>query len=375
MSIQKRTAWTALFLIFVISAAGAAATWWEDRDITRLIDMHALQSMQSIEHYAENSQRRELELKTAILAGNSGFVGYISQAISSGSESGGVIDAASIRDLLEERRNQYGFDVAAILDPAGRSIVVLGDALRARQDFSSTPLLAKVRASFTASIDLFSYNGRLILVSLSPMLRGDAIEALLLTGVEINSRFVVPVAEASRVDLALIGISGSNRSVVASTLGAEDHQAILDAVSAEPAVLAGIVGAGANADFDLSLVGGRTRASIAPLFDSPSSGLLVSIVPVEQRIVSTGAIRTPMMIAGGVVLAVLLVVWWMVQRGIVRPITNLVEMSDRVLRGDIQVFARDVGKGDVSMIAAAFNQALSGLRGYKETLEKREARN
>jgi eukaryotic-like serine/threonine-protein kinase len=374
MSIQKRASWTTLFLIVVISAAGSAATWWEDRDITRLIDTHALQSMQSIERYAEKSQRRELELKTAILAANPGFVGYVSQAISAGSESGGIVDAASIRDLLEERRNQYGFDVAAILDPAGRSIVVLGDALRARQDFSSTPLLARVRASSVAAIDLLNYNGRLILVSLSPMLRGDAIEAMLLTGVEINSRFVAPVAEASRVDLALIGMSNNESSVVASTLGAEDHQAILDAVAAGPAVLPGIDAPQANADFELTLTGGKTRASITSLFDSPSNGLLVSIVPVEQRIVSTGAIRTPMMIAGAVVLAVLLVLWWIVQRRLVRPITNLVEMSDRVLRGDIQVVARDVGSGDVSMIAAAFNQALAGLRGYKEALEKREAK-
>ena len=55
-------------------------------------------------------------------------------------------------------------------------------------------------------------------------------------------------------------------------------------------------------------------------------------------------------------------------------VNNLVEMSDRVLRGDIQVVARDVGTGDISLIAAAFNQALTGLRGYKEVIEQREGK-
>ena len=193
MNIQKRGAGLTLLLILIVGAAAAAATWWEDQSITRLIDAHTLQSMQSIQRFAESSQRRELELKTAILASNPGFVGYISQAISSGAESGGVVDAASIRDLLEERRNDNAFDAAAILDPAGKTVVMLGNSLRTQQDFSATSLWTRFRASTAPTIDLISYNGHLILVSLSPMLRGETLEAVLLTGVEVADSFVVPV--------------------------------------------------------------------------------------------------------------------------------------------------------------------------------------
>lgn len=374
MSMQKRASWTALFLIFVVSSAGAVATWWQARDVMRLIDGHALASVQSIQGFAETSRQRELELKSAILASNPGFVGYVSHAMSTGAESGGVIDAASIRDLLEERRSQFNFDVAAILDPRGRTIVMLGESLRSQQDFSATPLMAAVRASSTPSIGLLGNKGHLVLVSLTPMLRGDTVEALLLTGVEIGDSFVAPLAAAGRVDLALVEISKNEMTVVASTLGSEDHQAIVDAVQTEPSLLVGSSTPEQTRAFDLKLAGGITRASMSPLFASPSSGLLVSIVPVAQRIVSTGVIRTPMLVAGSVVLAILLVLWWLIQRGLVRPVNNLVEMSERVLRGDIQVVARDVGTGDISMIAAAFNQALAGLRGYKEVIENREGK-
>ncbi len=374
MSMQKRASWTALFLIFVVSSAGAVATWWQARDVMRLIDGHALASVQSIQGFAETSRQRELELKSAILASNPGFVGYVSHAMSTGAESGGVIDAASIRDLLEERRSQFNFDVAAILDPRGRTIVMLGESLRSQQDFSATPLMAAVRASSTPSIGLLGNKSHLVLVSLTPMLRGDTVEALLLTGVEIGDSFVAPLAAAGRVDLALVEISKNEMTVVASTLGSEDHQAIVDAVQTEPSLLVGSSTPEQTRAFDLKLAGGITRASMSPLFASPSSGLLVSIVPVAQRIVSTGVIRTPMLVAGSVVLAILLVLWWLIQRGLVRPVNNLVEMSERVLRGDIQVVARDVGTGDISMIAAAFNQALAGLRGYKEVIENREGK-
>ena len=374
MNIQKRGAGLTLLLILIVGAAAAAATWWEDQSITRLIDAHTLQSMQSIQRFAESSQRRELELKTAILASNPGFVGYISQAISSGAESGGVVDAASIRDLLEERRNDNAFDAAAILDPAGKTVVMLGNSLRTQQDFSATSLWTRFRASTAPTIDLISYNGHLILVSLSPMLRGETLEAVLLTGVEVADSFVVPVARAGQVDLALIGLAAGGNTVIASTLGAEDHQVVLDAVAAEPSLPPAGGDSALRRDFDLRLSAGQTRASLAPLFASPSSGLLVSIVPVSARVVRSGAIRTPMLVAGAVVLIFIGLLWWFIQRGLLRPLGHLSEMSERILRGDIHVVARNVGSGDVSTIASAMNQALQGLRGYKEVVEKREAK-
>ncbi len=374
MGIQNRASLMMLILIVVISTAGAAATWWEDRDITQLIDRHALESMQSIQHFAEDSRRRELELKSAILASNPGFVGYVSQAMSAGEESGGVVDSASIRDLLEARRSQYNFDVAAVLDPRGKTVVMLGQSLLTQQDFSLTPLMAKVRASSEPSIDLMSEKGNLVLVSLSPMLRGDTIEALLLTGININDGFAAPLAAAGKVDLALIGVDRAGNSVVASTLASEDHATILEAVETEPALVPNTPGTRSQRYLSLQLHSGETGASITSLFDSPSRGLLVSLVPIEQRIVSTGAIRTPMLIAGAFVLIVLLVLWWLVHGRLLRPLAHLVDMSDRVLRGDIHVVARDDGARDISRIGAAFNQALAGLRGYKEVVENRQSR-
>lgn len=374
MSIQKRAAGLTLLLIVIVGAAAATATWWEDRDITRLIDAHALQSVQSIQRFAENSQRRELELKTAILASNPGFVGYISQAISSGAESGGVVDAASIRDLLEERRNEFAFDAAAILDPAGKTVVMLGNTLRTQQDFSATSLWTRFRASNSPTIDLISYNGRLILVSLSPMLRGDTLEAVLLTGIEVADGFSKPVAEAGQVDVALVGVAATGSTVIVSTVGAEDYQAILDAIATEQVLLPAAGDGLGRRDFDLRLAAGQTRASVTPLFASPSSGLLVSIVPVSARVVRSGAIRTPMLVAGAAVLLFIGLLWWLVQRGFVGPLGHLTEMSERVLRGDIHVVARNVGAGDVSTIALALNQALKGMRGYKEVVEQREGK-
>ena len=371
MKIQMRASLTMLLVVLLVSVAAVAAAWWQGRGIGRLHDEHALESVRSIQQFAEGSRRRELALKSEILATNPGFVGYVSQALAAGSEPGGSVDAASIRDLLEERRSQYGFDVAAVLDPGGTVVVMLGDALRTRQDFSTLPAMLKVRAGALAQTDLLLHDGRLVLLKLSPMVRGATIEALLLTGVEIGDAFVAEIGRTAQVDAALVAPTRDGFVVLASTLGVADRPALAAVVGAEPPIAAGAAPEDSVREFGLALADGQTRASAAPLFDAPATALLVGIVPTAQRVVSTAAIRSPLLIAGAAVLVALSILGLLIQRGLVRPLTHMVEMSERVLRGDIQVAVRNAGKGDIALIAAAFNQALAGLRGYKEAIEKR----
>ena len=243
----------------MVSMAAVAAAWWQGRGVGQLLDEHALESVRSIQQFAEGSRRRELALKSEILATNPGFVGYVSQALAAGAEPGGSVDAASIRDLLEERRSQYGFDVAAVLDPQGAVVVMLGDALRTRQDFSTLPLMLKVRAGAPAQTDLLMHDGRLVLLTLSPMVRGATIEALLLTGVEIGDAFVAEIGRAAQVDAALVAPTRDGFVVLASTLGVADQPTLAAVVGAEPPIAAGAAPEDSVREFGLALVDGQTR--------------------------------------------------------------------------------------------------------------------
>ena len=171
--------------------------------------------------------------------------------------------------------------------------------------------------------------------------------------------------------LGLVAPTRDGFVVLASTLGVADRPALAAVVGAEPPIAAGAAPEDSIREFGLALADGRTRASAAPLFGAPATALLVGIVPTAQRVVSTAAIRSPLLIAGAAVLVALSILGLLIQRGLVRPLAHVVDMSERVLRGDIQVAVRNAGKGDIALIAAAFNQALAGLRGYKEAIEKR----
>lgn len=372
MTIQFRTSLVALLIFFILSVIGVVAVCWQERGIGDLLDAQILDTAHSIQGHREDSLQRELELKSAILASSPSFVGYVSQALATTDVTDEQIDTASIRDLLEERRGEFGFDVAAVLDQRGRSVVMLGDALRGQLVFSATPLVARVRAGSVQASDLWTYNDRLILVTLSPMLRGDTIEALLLTGIDIDQDFVGAIAKSGHVDVAAIAIAAEGRRIVASTLDAPKNEALLEALSSQPAPFRGENSAETSREFEVALDDGATRATLTSLFRAPTMGLLVSIVPVRQRVVTAGAIRLPMMIAGAATLIVLLAVWMSLRSRLVTPVAGLVELAERVCGGDYEVEARRMGKGAVSRIGDAFNLVLAERRGYKEALEKRQ---
>ena len=62
---------------------------------------------------------RELLLVTRQLAGDRGFVGYVAQSLRQ--DAGGAVDSASIRDLLDERRQQLDIDMAMVLNSSVRN--------------------------------------------------------------------------------------------------------------------------------------------------------------------------------------------------------------------------------------------------------------
>ena len=369
MGMPNRVNLSMLLLIVSSAVLGAGAVYWQERNTSRIIESKTLESIRSVQRVSEALKRSELELKTGILASNPSFVGYVSQALAAGQEAGGVIDAVSIRDLLDERRRQYSLDFAGIIDPRGNSVVMLGSVMQTFQDISKSPLLARVRAGSTPATSLWCQGDHLVLVTLAPLLRGDTVEAFLLTGVDINRDFVDPLAGSSHADVALIGFAPSGNTVVASTLGASLHPALLEAVATGTLSAKKEESDDAPSLLEVDLGEGNTTASAVFLFDSPDAGVMVSIIPASQRVLARKAIREPAMAAAAALLVVIALIWWLIQRRLMRPLGRLSEMSERILRNDFHVIAREDGDAGVAIVGRALNHSLASLRGYKEAME------
>lgn len=313
---------------------------------------------------AEKLQCSELELETDILASKPGFVSSALQAIAAGNEPGGLVDAALMPDLLDERWLQYKHDFATVLDSRGNGVVLLGSVMQSLQEISKTPLLGRERAKSAAASELCSRDGRLLMVAPALVFRGDTLEALLLTGIEVIHAFVDSMANSRHAEVSLIGYATTGEIVLASTLNPLVHPAKIASLLVRMASARSGGAMDAPIEHQLDLGDAATRATVTPIFESPTEGLLVSVVPG----LGVQAVRKSPVVAGALLLLLILVLWLTVQRRLVRPLVQVNDMSDLLLRGDIQIVFRKFGNTEASGIGHAFNQSPARLCGYKEAV-------
>jgi hypothetical protein len=375
MKIHVRAAVVTLALVAALAAIGYGVTLAQRKAIDDRVDAHTLEATQALQVHAERARTRELELTSRMLAADPGFVGYVAQALAAATETRGTVDAASIRDLLEERRKDLRLDIAAVLDPTTRHVVVTGDASGGAAAMAALPLVRSVIDGGRAGTATWSEGGRLWLVSATPLLRGSTLEGVLVAGVALDLAFAQSIARDGHAETALIEIANATPRLVASTVTGADAARLLAAVEAQAALPPVEAGQAMPVRvFDVEFEGGQTRAALTPLFASSDTGLFASIVPLDRKVVAGGAVRGPMLIGGAIVLVLVLVCAWVLQRRVFKPIADLADLSLRMLRGDHQLAARTTGTPDVARIGEAFNQVLADLRGYKEAIEQRQKR-
>ena len=372
MKVHVRAAIALLLLMSALAAVGVGVAVAQRKAIDDRVDAHTLEAAQALQALAERSRVRELELTSRILATDPGFVGYVAQSLGAASEAGGAIDAASIRDLLDERRKDLRFDFAGVLDPTARHVVVAGDASEGASALASLPLVRSVIEGGGGGTATWAEAGRLWLLSATPLLRGSTLQGVLVSGVALDKAFAQSIARDGHAETALIDVGSATPRFVASTLDADDSARLLAAFEAQST---SPVAAGANTEgarvFEVELAGGATRASLTPLFGSRDSTLFASVVPLDRKQVAGDAVRAPLLVGGAIVLVLLLGVAGVLQRRVFKPIADLSDLSRRMQRGDYQLAARTVGTPDVARIGEAFNQLLADLRGYKEAIEQR----
>src|SRR5437867_603875 len=120
-----------LVLGAMLLAVGLTA--WRAQQVARQSVRRALADARAAQGRVERQRVTELRLMMRFLGGDPAFVAYVADG-----------DPTSIRDLLAERQRELGFDFAAVLDRAGRS-VARTDAAPAGEDLSRRPIVAEAR--------------------------------------------------------------------------------------------------------------------------------------------------------------------------------------------------------------------------------------
>lgn len=342
-----------LVLVFGIALLALAAIEWQMQRHDQARELRDLQSVSGLMSELQQARLAQLALRAHYLASDPAFVDYVTQALVPDPHLGGAIDSASISNLLDERRT--GYDSAVVLDPQGRLAARSGMPLRRDGDYRHDPLIAQSLQSRTPASGLWSGNGQLAWVAVEPLLRGAAMQGLLVTSVRIDDAFAQKLAKLSDSEVALLVPAASGATIVASSnigtlVGGElrDRTANpLEVVEADGRQLA--IPAGSD-----------TRLAWATPLDAASGKAALVALPSTRgaRSVSTAepatALRVCLLLLTGLAALVVVLQW----KRTYQPLQEMGDIVARAAQGEKFITLRTRGSSGVRRLAGAINGVL-----------------
>ena len=201
-------------LLIVLLAAGAAyAVHWQATQTAQAQADARLQRGAAVVHDAQDEALQMLSLRAGALAEDPAFVDYVVQSLQPNAALGGGIDRASISDLLNARRR--GYDVAMVLDAQGMPAALDGVLLKDKASIQRDPLVTAALASGKPSQGAWVFDGKLLWVSVHPLLRGGIVQGALVAVQAVGESYPALVARHAGVPAAVV-VSGGAGFVMAT---------------------------------------------------------------------------------------------------------------------------------------------------------------
>ncbi|MEM7482416.1 MAG: protein kinase [Acidobacteriota bacterium] len=352
---------TRLFLVSALSItlaviAAVAYSSYQARRIAREAVSGDL--AQSSEVQAELREIRiERQDFDARLVSNDPFVAALfAEALESG-------DSLSIRDQLEERQADIGYDFAVLVDLDGRVAAWTGRPDAAGRDVSGWSLVgAALEGGFA---DGFWVEEQVLYDTVAvPVGRGFELIGYLITGVEA-SQGLGEIAGLSNTELVYLTPNGTSLARHGATLEGEQVLDLVTALEDRPEVLDRVLTAGERVgELDLLLGSEPWLVQVIALRDAAGEPVAaaVTLASVDQEMAPFQAIGRALLWSGAGALLLALALAFAFGRNALRPIQKLAAAATAARGGDYDQEIQ-VERGDeVGDLARSFDQLLSDLR-------------
>lgn len=341
---HKRYVIRAVSTLLVVLALVLGLLWWQANRIVDTYVTRQISTSLAAQKLVEQQHRRDISTRAELIADNQAFVGYVSQALAEPLP-GMEVDTFSVVDLLEERRQQLGMDVIAVLNEQG-GVIAGTSRLSESSEFGIEPLFVQARDSAKASNGLWLKDGLLMQIAIQPLAADGFNDKFLLVGMSVGYAMASEIAGVGEAKIALLAMEPQGQLVSASTLPLAEEKALASALRTAD-------------DLDAktaALAGKHYRTVSTRLFDSDDGRLLV-LVNSDLGI----TLLLPMMLAGLLaLLASAFTLAWYWSRVEV-PSMHLAELLKRAINGDYHLRKVVQGSSAVKRIAGEFNHLMLEL--------------
>lgn len=343
----------ALAWVGVLTALALIAVQCQSQRIAQGQWQERLRTAASVGMELQAIRLQELQLRATVLASDQAFVDYVAQSLIPNPGLGGAVDSASISDLLNERR--HGYDLSMVLDPQGQPVGRSGVLLRDRAGILRDPLVARAIAGLKPVQGLWVDHGQLLWVAVNPLLRGGALQGVLLSGAWVGDDFTATASRMGQAGVAVVvpAAPGAAWAPRMSDTGEVSASALGDNATRIMAVTAP-----AGQALQLQLGQRSASAWVVPLPASGGHAALIAVAPVGAAAIAAHGLAWPLQLGAALLglLGALLVLqqWWRTHL----PLQRMLSVVQRAADGDSNMTVRVDGGAGVRQLREQLNRLL-----------------
>lgn len=357
-------------LVALAVAAAVAATWFVGQRLAAEAVDEAL--AKSAEAQASQTQQRLrlLERTLLVLGRDPALVNYVATSLGGedelglGGEASGP-DTVSLRDLLIERKGQFGFDLGLVLDDKADVLARSDEAEALQLSLAQDPLVAATRQKEQPQSGFWRMGDTLYQAAILPLAQDGFLVGYLLLAQRVDDALSRDIARASEAETAFWLPGGeSGLALAASSLPAERAAALAAAFTARGEVARAIELGQPIDRLDLDFEGQHWIIRLRPtaVEGEATLGAVASLASGDAVVRGYRQILDRVLLAGLASLAIALPLSFWLSRRILKPARVLADAAEQAAAGNYQTQIAIRGNDELARLGRAFDSLLSDLR-------------
>lgn len=324
----------------------------------RTIDQK-LSSAQLIQNEFVTQKTRQLELVSLLMASDPAFVAYIAQTFIQLENESSSVDTSSIADLLLERKQQYGFDIAIIASVKGMQIARSDQPVAPQRDLSDRALMKLAQQQLIPISGYWQENNQFYQAAVVPLARGSNLIGFLITGTQINDVMTTDMKQLTGTEVIISHLKESGHNPIAGTFNVNQKQSLKEAISQITEI---------TTSLDTEIDNQSYALRLTPM--SKELGLFyVNGIDTEQLLSPFVKTRNALIAAGIMMIILAYVVASIVVKSTLSPLRKISSATQKMSQGEYTTEFPNKVSIDLATLNTAVHQLANDIRG-RDSLAK-----
>lgn len=280
-----------------------------------------------------------------------------------------VGDTASVKDLLEQNRQTYGFGFGMVLDLDGQVVARTDEGEAFQDSFAEDPVFGPMIATAEGVTGYWRDAGKLYQVVAGALEPDQSAVGYLVVGMAVDDSVARQVREVSGGEVVYWIDEAEGKRLVASSFGEGTATRLASAVAAKLQAIARKLDDGNRpARIDLELDDQHWVGRASPLYGQPGEAIggVLTLTSADAAMAPFESIQRSVWIGGGVALVLALAMSWWLARRVLQPVAELTEAAEKAAAGNYQQRLEIEGNDEVARLGRALDSLLSDLREQRD---------